>query len=306
MRLIGVILLLALSAPTVSEACDGRLVSEHIHGDPVCAPSDPKRIVTLDPWLSLGMLDELGAPIIGVPILGIQDKALRDKMKTAGVADLGHPLEPSLESVIALQPDLIIGYSYLHQQVYDKLSDVAPTLLLEQMDWKDQFLMLAGIANRMEAARAMMDAYQRRAASIRERVPEDLEVSVVRVAPFGFQVYLDGPDAYAPYRVLREAGVRRTDYETTTDATMLKRPDWEELLELNGGVLLYVVASGLDPSPDNDLASSTIENPIWRLLPAVASGRAHRIDRATWMGFHGMTSAHRVLDDIERHILADQ
>ena len=84
---------------------------------------------------------------------------------------------------------------------------------------------------------------------------------------------------------------------------MVKRPDWEELSALDGDVLLYVVASGLDTGPDEDLADATLSNPLWKSLPAVKAGRAYRIDRATWMGFHGTASAHRVLDDVERYIL---
>lgn len=266
-------------------------------------PANPQRIITLEPWMSLGMLHELNVPVVGTPIIGIQDRALRKSIEDTGVVDVGHPVQPSLERIIALQPDLIIGSSYLHEPIHDRLSALAPTLLFEQMGWKKLFLLIARITGRAEAAQDRLDAYETRVAEIRQRVPKDLQVSVVRVAPMGFQVYLDGPSAYAPYKVLAEAGVRRTAYETTKDDTVIKRPDWEELSALDGDVLLYVVASGLDPGPDEDLALLTLSNPLWQSLPAVKAGRAHRIDRATWMGFHGTASAHRVLDDVERYIL---
>lgn len=104
--------------------------------------------------------------------------------------------------------------------------------------------------------------------------------------------------------MLREAGIRRTASETTTDNTVAKRADWEEVAALDGAILLYVVVSGLDPGPDDALAAATVANPLWQMLPAVRTGRAHRVGRGTWMGFHGVASAHRVLDDIERLILA--
>ena len=74
----------------------------------------------------------------------------------------------------------------------------------------------------------------------------DVKVSVVRIMAGGFQVYVDGPAAYAPFAVLHDAGVKRTAYETATDATILKRPDWEGLAQLDGDVLLYIVGSPYD------------------------------------------------------------
>lgn len=305
LRLCYLLLWLILIPYPAVAACEGRVISEHIYGEPVCVPHKPQRIVTLEPWLSLGTLHELNAPVIGVPMMGIQDQTLRASVEKAGITDVGHPYQPSIERIIALQPDLIIGTSHAHAQVYGKLSRIAPTLLLDQMVWKRHFLMLADIIGESPAAQDKIRNYESRVAAVRERVPENIRVSVVRVAPLGFQVYLAGPAAYAPYAVLSEAGVRRTDYETTSTNTMLKRPDWEEIGELDGDILLFVVVSGIDPAPDDALAKQTQANPLWQKLPAVRANRVHRVGRATWMGFHGIASAHRVLDDIERHVLSE-
>lgn len=42
---------------------------------------------------------------------------------------------------------------------------------------------------------------------------------------------------------------------------------------------------------------------LWRMIPAVAAGRAYKVDPVTWMQFSGLASAHRVLDDVERTLL---
>ncbi|MBN9668890.1 iron-siderophore ABC transporter substrate-binding protein [Roseibium aggregatum] len=303
MRLTGLFICFTLCFPPALAACEGETVAEGIYGDPVCVPSSPKRIVTLEPWLSLGTLVELDAPVVGVPVMGIQDQGLRDHAEAASMGDVGHPMQPSLERIIALQPDLIVGSTYIHGQIHEKLSQVAPTLLLDQMGWKEHYLLLARISGRLKQAREKLGDFERRAGAISDRVPDGLKVSAVRVARQGFQVYLDGPGAYAPYQVLREAGVQRTDYETTLESTMVKRPDWEEISALDGDILLYVVAAGMDTADDEQLATSTAGNPLWQTLPAVKAGRAHRVDRTTWMAFHGLASAHRVLDDVERYIL---
>ncbi|MEN5082376.1 iron-siderophore ABC transporter substrate-binding protein [Bosea sp. TWI1241] len=301
-RFLLALLLCASAASTAVAACEGRMVSPGPSQPGICIPAAPKRIVALDPALTMGILQELGAPVVGAPVTAIQEPLVRDAARQSSVVDVGHPLQPSIERIIALKPDLIIGSADMHGRLRDSASRIAPTLLIEQMDWKRQYRLLAEITGHSDKAQAALDAYETRVAALRARLPAT-PVSVVRVRPGGFHVYLDGPAAYAPYAVLRDAGVKRTAYETTADGAVLKRPDWEEIAALTGDVLLYVVVSGFDPAPDDALAASTVANPLWTMLPAVRSGRAYRVDRATWMGFHGIASAHRVLDDVERFVL---
>ncbi|MBK4217911.1 iron-siderophore ABC transporter substrate-binding protein [Paracoccus caeni] len=303
MRLIVSCCLWFFSASAVFANCDGRLISERIMGDPVCVPAEPQRIVVLDPLITLGMLMELDAQIAATSFIGIQDEPVRARAEGASIADIGHPIEPSFERILAMQPDLIIGASYLHEALYPMLSQLGPTLLIDHMPWKDHMRMMGEISGREAQAEELLAGYETRLAEVRAKVPSDLTVSVVRVAQEGFRVFLDGPAAYAPYAVLAEAGVKRTAYETTTDQEIVKRPDWEDIGQLTGDVLLYVVASGLETAPDDALTEETLANPLWQMLPAVANGRSHRIDRGTWMGFHGIASAHAVLDDIETFML---
>lgn len=301
-RLCLALLLGLFAVPLAHAACQGREISEGVYNAPFCVPADVKTIVTLDPLLTLGMLIELEVPVAATPYMGIQDVQVMDAVKQSQMIDLGNPREPSLERIAALKPDLIIGNTETHAPIHDKLSAIAPTVFFRFMDWKKYFRLLAELTDREDAAAAALAAYEKRIASIRARMT-DVTVSAVRFAPGRFVVFLDGPAAYAPFAVLREAGVRRTAYETVTDDTVVKRPDWEELANLDGDVLLYVSASGFESGPDDALEKEVTDNPLWQFLPAVRSGRAYRVDRATWQSFHGVTSAHRVLDDIERYVL---
>jgi iron complex transport system substrate-binding protein len=84
----------------------------------------------------------------------------------------------------------------------------------------------------------------------------------------------------------------------------MKRPDWEALAALDGDVLLYIIGSNYDPDGGSALERETLANPLWQMLPAVKAGRAYRVDVRDWMSFSGLASANRVLDDVERHVLA--
>ncbi|GAB4070673.1 iron-siderophore ABC transporter substrate-binding protein [Ancylobacter sonchi] len=295
-------LVLLLPPSHAQGSCGGRLIDDPdvLHA-PVCVPKDPARIVVLDPTYSLGMGLELGLPIVGAPLSLMSDRVLRDEAMRHGVADLGSYLEPSIERLVVLKPDLIIGSS-MADSAYPLLSKLAPTLLISAGNWKSYLSLMAKATGREHRAVELLAAYDARVATLKPHIP-DQRVSVVRITPWDFQVYLDASNAYGPFLVLRDVGVRRTDYEKAQGNATLKRPDWEELANLKGDTLLYIVG-GANRSDTNGRHEEVTSNPLWRMLPAVEAGRVHRVDAGTWMEFSGVASAHRVLDDIERLIIA--
>ena len=291
-----------LAVPAFAQ-CNGRLVEGKILNAPLCAPDEPKRIVTLDPTFSLGMALELGLAVAGAPLFNMSDEDLKRRAEASGVVDLGSFMEPSIEKIVALQPDLILGSGFLGQEVYQMASGLAPTALITAQNWKEYYRTVAEVAGRGDAAIGAFKQYDERVAAVRQRVPADLKVSVVRITPWEFQVYLDAPNAYGPIDVLREAGVKRTAFETSDKEGDMKRLDFEGLAALDGDVLLYIVG-GSNDSATSGRHEAVLDNPLWKMLPAVKAGRVYRVDEATWMEFSGVASANKVLDDIETYIIA--
>ncbi|PLT85584.1 ABC transporter substrate-binding protein [Sinorhizobium medicae] len=303
MRFVVLALLgIMLSSPVFAQ-CDGRLIAEgaFLH-PPLCAPKEPKRIISLVPTFSLGIALELGLPVVGAPLFGMSDEDLKSKAEAAGVVDLGSFLEPSIEKIVALQPDLIIGSSFLGEEAYQMASRLAPTALLTGANWKEFYRTLANIAGVDDGIKGRFAEYEKRVAAVRERVPKDLRVSVVRITPWEFQVFLDEPNAWAPFDVLRKAGVRRTDFETSETNVGTKRIDFEGLAGLDGDILLYIVG-GSNDSATSGRHEAVLTNPLWKMLPAVKAGRVYRVDAGTWIEFNGLASANKILDDIETYII---
>lgn len=299
--------LAAFAGPSL--ACDGRLLEDAaIHAAPLCVPGAPRRVVVLDASFGLGIGLDVGLPIVGAPMDRMSDMALKQRAEAAGVASLGFVAEPSLETLVALQPDMILGFvgdEALADGLYPQLSQLAPTLLYTSVDWQEFYRLMAGFTGREDAVAGDLAAYRARLDDIRARMP-DRTVSVLRITSWDFQVYLDGPVAYAPFEVMRQAGVKRSAYETTDDpAQSMKRPDWEDLAALDGDVLLYIVG-GTNDSDKDGRHEEVLANPLWQMLPAVRSGHVHRIAAATWMEFSGLASAHRVLDDLEHYVIGDR
>ncbi|MEP2640110.1 ABC transporter substrate-binding protein [Roseobacter sp.] len=294
-----------LMVPHMALACDGRVVEDaRLYGSPLCMPVMPQRVVVLDQSFSLGIGLELGLPIVGAPLANMSDDTLRAQAQDAGIVDLGFITDPSLERIVALQPDLIVaftGNAGLAQSIYPMLSSLAPTLLDVSGDWRGFYDIIADLTGKHDKVQTLFADYNARLAAIKTRVP-DTPVSIVRITSWDFQVYTDAPNAYAPFEVLAQAGVRRSPYETAPQGPALKRPDWEELAGLDGDLLLYIVG-GTNDSATNGRHEEVINNPLWRMLPAVQAGHVQRLDPATWMEFSGLASAHRVLDDIETYVI---
>jgi iron complex transport system substrate-binding protein len=267
---------------------------------PVCIPNAPQRVVTLEPFYALQMSLELGLPVIGSTAFtgeGDFPTALTPE-ETAGIVPLGAFDAPNLEAITALKPDLIIGDAYFQQEQYALLSAIAPTVLINTPDWKAWFTTVAAAGGVSERAEQAFAEYDARVAAISAQLPS-VTVSFVRVAPGGFQLYREAPNAYAPIAIMTEVGIARPDFEVGSDENSWERLDWEGLINLTGDVLFYVVGGADDDEDGSALEAEVTSNPIWQQLPAVQAGRAYRVNAEHWMSFGGLRSAHAVLDDIE-------
>lgn len=256
-------------------------------------------MLVLDPTFSLGMTLELGVSVVGAPLFGMSDEVLLKAAEDAGVVSTGVFLEPSIETMIGLQPDLIIGSADMAASSHDMLAALAPTVLVTSPSWREFYAAVAEAVGKRDQLMAMMDEFDARLAALKPQVPDET-VSILRITSWDFQVNPGGKEAWAPFAILSELGVRRSNFEE--ELTELARPDWEQLRQLDGDMLLYIVG-GSNNSDQNGRHEEVLNNSLWQSLPAVAAQRVHQVDPATWMEFSGIGSAHRVLDDIERLVI---
>ncbi len=276
--------------------------------EPVCVPESPQRIVTLDPFYSLQNSVQLGLPVIASATGdgGPDFPASLTAEETADIEPIGQFDSPNLETIAALNPDLIIGDAFFHEERAALLSEIAPTVLINTPDWKQWIYVIAEAGGVPEQAESDFAEYDARIAKIEPQL-RDIEVSFVRLLPSGeFQIYLDSPAAYAPFAVLAETGVERTDFETTDENETLIRPDFEGIPNLTGDVLLYTTGGANDEGDSQAIIDEVTSNPIWQQLPAVEAGEAYRVDTTHWMGFGGLRSANAILDDVEQYLITER
>lgn len=85
----------------------------------------PQRVAVLD-MNEADFLDQLNVPIMGMP-KDYVPHFLEKYKKDAQIQDLGAIVQPNMERIYALKPDLIL-MTPLHVNQYQELSKIAPTI----------------------------------------------------------------------------------------------------------------------------------------------------------------------------------
>ena len=255
---------------------------------------NPARVVVLD----TGELDSvlaLGVTPVGAvradANIGLQSYLAE---RTQGVEMVGTIIEPNLEAIATLQPDLILSNKVRHEDLYDELSGIAPTVFAENVGvaWKENFLLAGEALGKREQAERILADYEQKAQQVGQQFgdPGALTVSMLRFIPTGIRLYGEGSFIGT---ILSDAGFARPQSQQV-DKTFVEIS--REQLSLADGDLLFYASLG-DTEQD-----SLTTGPLWRSLDAVSSGRAHEVPDDLWYLGIGPIAADLVLDDMKGYV----
>lgn len=154
-------------------------------------PIRPQRIVTIQDQNALLPLLELSVRPIASAGVANEDGTFffrrTEGFDTSGISFVGDYLEPDLELVTSQQPDLIIGYR-AHLEVYDQLSAIAPTILLDVFDkpLDEALRAFADAVGALDSWQELKDRYDEAVAQFIDdlpRPPEEITLSCIYVDP---------------------------------------------------------------------------------------------------------------------------
>jgi iron complex transport system substrate-binding protein len=277
------------------------------HAGETCVPLTPQRIVTLDAVtfehaIALGMQ----------PIATVHSSwdALHLQPYKQQAINIGVSGEPSLEKILALKPDLILGIDY-QTPIYRQASQIAPTVISpfrHSGDWKDIFKLIAATLGKSEQAEQMMTRYYERLESFKVQMGDRLqttEVSIVYLYPDAITVYTT---AGFNGSILQDAGLARPAAQNL-NAAATQQKDGEspiqyrisnELLQAADGDVIFMIVT-----PDDLEIGKTrqrlMSNPLWSTLKAVQQGRVYEV-RDYWIG-SGLIAANLVIDDLLKYLV---
>lgn len=266
----------------------------------------PKRVVALDPsYIDNALL--LDTEVVGYATYRSVDEKLPDYLgdareRLAGDAvSVGTIEQPNLERIVGLKPDLIVSAHVRHEDLYDELSKIAPTVMSETTGptWKQNIELLAEALGEEDKAKAELAAYEERAAAIGADINAaagDPTISVVR--------FLDGPTrlyqkASFSGIVLSDAGLARPSSQDVDDfAAEIS----EELIPDADADHIFVTTYTADSDAGDRMREKFERNPLWKRL----KGEIHEVDDELWMTPVSVQGAHAILDDLATTFEVDQ
>ncbi|HEX8495931.1 MAG TPA: iron-siderophore ABC transporter substrate-binding protein [Actinomycetales bacterium] len=264
---------------------------EHFRGT-TQVPANPQRVVVLD----LGELDS--AVALGVRPVGAVRASVKSGLLSyleddlAGVELVGEIGEPNLEQIAALEPDLILGSERRVAEFYDELSAIAPTVFSEDVGgaWKENFALHAEALGKQKEGAALMSAYEQRSEQVGAALPDDTTLSVVRFNPGEIRLY-----ARAGFvgTVLADAGIARPANQDVDEVHV--KVSAEQIGQAAGDVIVY---SSYGDRAETD-GPAVLAGPLWKKLPAVATGQVHEVSDDVWFLGTGVGAAQLVLDELE-------
>lgn len=280
----------------VTSSTDATRTVEHAAGETEI-PAAPQRIVTLHNVFAEALAAMGLSPIGSVDRPTGMPGQLAESL--AGVASVGSHSEPDFERVLALEPDLILAQHSQQGDNYDRLSAIAPTLLLDEpeAEWRDWYRGLGEALGQPEAAASAIAAYDERAAAARAAIAAkrpDATVLLLRVREKDMRVYggarRSGPVLY------QDLGL--TPHAIVPMAEDHMEISFENLPELTADYIFVM-------SEDEDKMATIQASDLWKRLPAVQAGHVYPVNIEPWNQSVGPISFAVIVDDVAAAMLAD-
>ncbi|MFQ7899807.1 ABC transporter substrate-binding protein [Stutzerimonas degradans] len=292
--LVAVLLAGLLALPAYA---DTRQVTDAM-GNTVTVPEAPQRVITLSE-IDLDTALTLGVTPVGT-INGRGQAApprYLDGKLPAGIEVVGDIDNPNLETLLELEPDLILTGPVKPEQLAI-LNEIAPTVITFNWarPWQESMQRTAHALNREAEAKAVLERYRARVEEARQRLAahQGETLSIVRWNPKGPSYMFK--DAFAS-TVAEDVGLRRPAHQQDRGHTHSMALSLEslELLDADWLVIGTLATSGEAVEAMNQAE----QTPAFRQLSAIQAKRFGAVDGSLWTSLGGPMAALQVIEDIE-------
>lgn len=277
-------------------------------GEEVRLDAPAERVVALE-WAEVEMLDTLGADVVGAADPKGYATWNASAELDADTEDVGYRAEPSVDAIMALDPDLVVleaeGGDALIRQM-EKAG--VPVLVTAGSDasrnldrMRDDFTMIADALGKRDEAEKILADLDEDFEDTREGIAEAgndgasfamadgwMEGSNVNVRMFGEGALFSD--------VAEEVGLRNAWQGKVDKVWGLGTTDVEGLSPLKKQEdLTFLYSSSEQPDV---FAEGLAKNAIWTSMPFVEQGHLHKLEPGTWT-FGGPASIESYLDQLD-------
>jgi iron complex transport system substrate-binding protein len=272
-----------LAAPVTIKHLKGEMTLEKV----------PEKIVVLDVQYADQML-ALGFQPAG-SVVAETDNGLPPYLgdKMGNIPLLGTYVEPNLEGIIAIEPDLIIATEF-HDDIYEDLLKIAPTITLERNeDWQTVLLKFGQILNKPQEAQALVDGYKQKISELKTALTDKMKgQTVALIRPRDEMIRLQTTSH-------RTSQILYDDLGLTPPKMAVNSKDSSMMISLE--VLPELAADHMFLLQDDTNLELTTEfqnTAIWKSLNAVKESKVYAENTAQWIGYYGPIAINLVVDQI--------
>ncbi|MEM8529522.1 MAG: ABC transporter substrate-binding protein [Chloroflexota bacterium] len=275
-------------AATEGECEEGFRLVEHTGGE-TCIPEDPQRIAVVGDRHIGEILIALGVEPVAVTTKEEYPEFVQEEFSDFNaVIDLANHIEPNLEVLAEVGPDLII----MHGDFYDTVSQIAPTVqIADPFVGVRQIIIDVGSIFGEDQTEALLALVDNAVETVTCAVENPDEITVSGTAPWQgqFEVVTTRPFLTHSF-LLQEAGF--TIPEDHAEISESRLVSLERLDVVDTDVLFVHRFYMEDEDPD-----ATFESPLWQNLEVVQNGNVIEGD-FRWWGVGGPLAAQRTADEI--------
>ncbi|WP_035712526.1 ABC transporter substrate-binding protein [Salibacterium aidingense] len=219
---------------------------------------------------------------------------LRDDLE--GTEIVGEETQPNLEKIAEMNPDVIIATITRHEDIYEDLSAIAPTVMGEEVyEWKETLDLMGRTLNRQEETDQLLADYNERLDTFKEKMGEELpiEAAITNFRADHARIFYMG---FAG-RVLEDAGFERPEGHDNPDEWGIKLSSKESIPEADAEVI-FNFNSGTETEQIEQTYEEWTSHPLWQELEAVQNDEVYMVEEETWNAGGGVLSANLMVDDL--------
>lgn len=216
------------------------------------------------------------------------------------VTVVGDELQPNVELIASLKPDLIIGNKVRQEKIYEQLKQIAPTVFAADLggDWKVNFKLYTDAINKKEEGEKMMAAFDKRVEEVKSKVGSKAatKVSVVRISAAQVRIYQKQTFSGVLLSQLGFARPASQDKDSFIEV-MTK----EKIKDMDGDVLFYFVSENPGKTDGAKVAEEWMNDPMFKNLNVAKNNKVVKVDEAIWNTAGGYKAANLLLDEIVKY-----
>jgi len=262
---------------------------------PVEVPVNPQKVVVLTRFLT-GNVMALDVPLIGVDEMSKDNPRFQEKLK-----DVEAVSDESLEKIMELEPDLIIGPTGIKN--IDKFKQIAPTVTYTygKVDYLTQQLEIGKLLNKEKEAQAWVDDFKARAQTVGEKIKAKLgeNVTVSVVETFNKQLYVYG------YNFGRGTEILYNEFQLGMPEKVKAETSKEGYFAVSTEVLNDYFGDYVIFSKNADEDNSFQETAVYKSIPAVKNNHVFEVDAKAFY-FNDPLSLEYQLEFFQQSFLGDE